>query len=123
MKDWVALRYEQMKRLAPAISLCLQSATLAGVIYGLVAWRGMGLWLAPAIAAGLLGGAAVAAWLYYDVLQMRVSEREAWLHLDPYQHDRLTPKEAKLLHLAVAAMGGDEDALLSLEDAARCRRL
>lgn len=107
LKAFLALRYEQTKRLAPAISLLIQAATLSSVLYGLLAWRGVGAWVVPGIFVLILCFALGAAWLYYDVLGMREHERAALLNLDPMQQDRLTPKERLLLARVLLAFDGD----------------
>ncbi len=59
VRPWLAMRVEQWKRVAPMASLGIQGVTLAGVVYGLVAYRGvhpafMGLLFLAVVA--VLGG-------------------------------------------------------------------
>lgn len=114
LKEILALRYEQTKRLAPAISLIIQAATLSTVVYGLISWRGVGPWILPAIFLAVVFFGVGASWAYYDLLDMRRYERAALMNLDPMQQDQLTPKEAKtlaLLHDALRRIPGSDEAL------------
>ena len=123
VRPWVAMRVEQWKRIAPMVSLGLQSATVAGVFYGLVAWRGIHPAAVLAFFAVVLSGAFVTAWLYYGPMNMRPAEQEARFKMDLRDQNLLSPKEARLLGLLIRALRRDEAAWQELEEASRRRRL
>ncbi len=126
LRPVLARHYERVKRLAPMLSIGIQSTTLAAVLYGLVAWRGVGPWFPVVAVVGIVVLAAFGAWAYYEVFGMREYERRAQMALNPTDLERITPKEAALLELVLevlAASGADAEAVRRAREEVRERRL
>lgn len=121
---WISLRYEQMKRLSPAIGFIMQSATLSGVLYGLLAWHfSQPLFLFPVFFFGTLGLGFGMAWLYYDVLGMRHAEQQARFNMEPQYTHILAPQTAWMLGCLARALEGDKAAIEELKTASTCQHV
>lgn len=116
---WVSVRYEQLKRLMPAIAFVMQSITLSGVLYGLISWRGFPWYTFPAIVICLIGFGITFAWIYYDLLKMKNAEQEAKWIMNPQNIDSLSPKEQWLYEHVALAISGDEKAITEMLIAAK----
>lgn len=114
-RPWLALRYEQIKRLAPLISLGIQSATLAGVAYALLSPQNP--ILLPLLMAAIVALASAAAALWYGPLGMRDAEQTARFEMDTRDQGRLSPKEKRLLLLWLRIEEGDDKAHAEVREA------
>lgn len=110
-RDALALHYERLKRLAPLLSLGIQASTLAGVLFALVAWRGVPALSVVAFLAVIVAGAVAAAWFWYEVIGMKDSEERARIAMNPRDLGVLTPKECVLIRLLLLALAGDDGPL------------
>lgn len=120
----VMLAVRRFMLMAPIVALCIQSATFALVAAAYLDDLGVPMRVAvPGIFLGSLALAMLAAWVWVAVWRMNEADREAVRSLDPYQKNRLTERDARLLALAVKAMRRDPGALDELEAAAKRGRL
>lgn len=124
MRVWISIRYEQMKRLAPAIGFILQSATLASILYSLLAWRfEWGLWLFPVLFLSIIGLGFSASWFYYDILKMKEPEQEARYSMEPQYTYNLSPQTAWMIDRLARGMEGDKEAIGEMREAAKNGRI
>jgi len=114
---WLSIRYEQLKRLMPAIAFVMQSITLSGVLYGLIAWRGIHWYVFPFIVIILIFIGLGFAWFYYDVLKMKDAEQEAQWIMSPQNINVLSPKEQWFYRNLGLAFSGDEKAIQNIIEA------
>lgn len=106
-----SLAIRRFMLVAPIVALALNAATFSLVGAAYLADVGVPSSVAaPALFTVAILAAMAGSWAWVNILKMNVADREAVRELDPYQRDRLTPKEAAVLLLWLDYMEGNVSA-------------
>lgn len=106
-----SLAIRRFMLVAPIVALALNAATFSLVGADYLTDLGVAARVAaPALFTLAIFAAMTGSWAWVHILKMNVADREAVRELDPYQRDRLTPKEAAVLLLWLDYMEGNVSA-------------
>lgn len=102
-----SLALRRFMLLAPMVALSLQAATFSLVAADYASDIGISVRIGiPIFFFGAITLAIAASWAWVRWFAMNEADREAVRELDPYQNDRLTPKDAGLLQIYLDHQGG-----------------